>query len=84
MEAVRIERHSGSEPRASRRPSTIRSVPGSDDYFDEQVAATYDDDGPMFNPAVVTGTVDFLAKLAGGGRALELGIGNWPNRSSAR
>jgi SAM-dependent methyltransferase len=50
-------------------------VPGSDGYFDERVAATYDDDGPMFDTAVVTRTVDFLAKLAGGGRTLEFGIG---------
>jgi SAM-dependent methyltransferase len=50
-------------------------VPGSDGYFDEHIAATYDDDGPMFDPAVVSATVDFLAGLAGRGRALELGIG---------
>jgi SAM-dependent methyltransferase len=49
-------------------------VPGSDGYFDEQVAATYDDGGPMFDAAVITRTVDFLAKLAGG-RTLEFGIG---------
>src|SRR5436853_707433 len=29
----------------------------------------------MFDPAVVEPTVDFLAELAGSGRALELGIG---------
>jgi hypothetical protein len=29
----------------------------------------------MFDPAVVAPAVDFLAELAGGGRALELGIG---------
>ena len=29
----------------------------------------------MFDPAVVDPAVDFLAELAGGGRALELGIG---------
>jgi SAM-dependent methyltransferase len=50
-------------------------VNASEGYFDEQVAATYDDDGPMFDPAVVTRTVDFLAKLAGRGRTLEFGIG---------
>ncbi len=50
-------------------------MPGSDGYFDEHIAATYDDDGPMFDPAVVSAAVDFLAELAGGGRALELGIG---------
>lgn len=46
-----------------------------DGYFDEHVAATYDDDGPMFEPAAVAATVGFLAELAGGGRALEFGIG---------
>jgi SAM-dependent methyltransferase len=47
-----------------------------DGYFGEQVAATYDDaDDPMFDPAVIGPTVDFLAGLAGDGRALELGIG---------
>jgi SAM-dependent methyltransferase len=47
-----------------------------DGYFDEPVAARYDDseDG-MFDPAVVAETVDVLAELAGGGRALELGVG---------
>lgn len=47
-----------------------------DGYFGESVAATYDDDSdPMFSPEVVNPTVDFLAELAGDGRALELGIG---------
>jgi SAM-dependent methyltransferase len=47
-----------------------------DGYFDEAVAARYDDpDDEMFDPALVDATVDFLAELAGGGRALELGIG---------
>jgi SAM-dependent methyltransferase len=54
-------------------------VPGEDGYFDERVAARYDDDeeeiGGRFDPAVVGPAVDFLAELAGGGRALELGIG---------
>jgi len=45
-------------------------------YFDEDVAARYDDDAAdMFTADVVTPTVDFLAELAGDGRALELGIG---------
>jgi SAM-dependent methyltransferase len=49
---------------------------GDDDgYFGERVAATYDEPGGMFDPAVVEPTVDFLAELAGTGRALELGIG---------
>jgi SAM-dependent methyltransferase len=50
-------------------------VPGPDGYFDENTAATYDDDGPMFDPAVVNATVDFLTEFAGDGRALEFGIG---------
>ena len=45
------------------------------DYFGEQVAATYDDDTDVFGPGDVDATVDVLAGLAGGGRALELGIG---------
>jgi SAM-dependent methyltransferase len=45
------------------------------DYFGEDVAARYDDDAVMFDPAVVDPVVDFLAGLAGGGPALELGIG---------
>jgi len=47
-----------------------------DGYFDEQIAAGYDEPGAgMFAPEVVGPTVDFLAELAGGGRALELAIG---------
>jgi SAM-dependent methyltransferase len=47
-----------------------------DGYFDEGVAATYDDPSDeMFDPAVLGPTVDFIAALAGTGRALELGIG---------
>lgn len=49
---------------------------GHDGYFDEPVAATYDEDSnEMFQPEVVNPTVDFLAELAADGRALELGIG---------
>jgi SAM-dependent methyltransferase len=48
----------------------------ADGNFDEGVAATYDESSAdMFEPAVVEPTVDFLAELAGPGRALELGIG---------
>jgi hypothetical protein len=46
-----------------------------EDHFGEEVAARYDDDPAMFDPAVVGPTVDFLAALAGSGAALELGIG---------
>ncbi|HSC49048.1 MAG TPA: class I SAM-dependent methyltransferase [Gaiellaceae bacterium] len=46
------------------------------DYFDEPVAARYDDDSwELFSPEVLEPTVDLLAELAAGGRALELGIG---------
>ena len=51
---------------------------GDDGYFDERVAARYDESGEiveMFDAAVVDPVVDFLAELAGSGRALELGIG---------
>jgi SAM-dependent methyltransferase len=46
-----------------------------DGYFDERIAATYDDDAEIFDPRVVDPMVDFLADLAGAGRALEFGIG---------
>ena len=47
-----------------------------DGYFDERVAARYDESSAdMFDPAVVDPVVDVLAELAGHGRALELGIG---------
>jgi SAM-dependent methyltransferase len=46
-----------------------------EDHFGERVAARYDDDPEMFDPAVVEPAVDFLASLAGNGSALELGIG---------
>jgi SAM-dependent methyltransferase len=47
-----------------------------DGYFGERVAARYDEStGEEFDPAVIESAVDFLAEVAGGGRALELGIG---------
>jgi SAM-dependent methyltransferase len=47
-----------------------------DGYFGESVAAHYDDSQPdMFASGTVDPVVDFLAALAGDGRALELGIG---------
>ena len=46
-----------------------------EDHFGEAVAARYDEDTAMFDPAVVDPVVDFLAELAGDGAALELGIG---------
>jgi SAM-dependent methyltransferase len=51
-------------------------VDAEDGYFDEPVAARYDESSAeMFAPEVVDPVVDFLAELAGSGRALELGIG---------
>jgi SAM-dependent methyltransferase len=47
-----------------------------DGYFDERVAARYDESSAeMFDPTVVGPVVDLLTELAGSGRALELGIG---------
>ena len=47
-----------------------------DGYFDKRVAARYDESADeMFDPAVVDPVVDLLVELAGGGPALELGIG---------
>jgi len=53
-------------------------VHDGDGYFDERVAARYDESGEvaeMFDPAVVDPVIDLLVELAGSGRALELGIG---------
>ncbi|MFD9738785.1 class I SAM-dependent DNA methyltransferase [Umezawaea sp. NPDC059074] len=48
----------------------------ADGYFGEQVAARYDESSASeFTPEAVTPAVDFLADLAGDGRALELGVG---------
>ena len=45
-------------------------------HFDERIAARYDDaSAGMFDPGRLGRTVDLLAALAGGRRALELGIG---------
>ncbi len=47
-----------------------------EDYFGPRIAERYDESSAeMFDPAVVDPVVDFLADLAGGGAALELGIG---------
>jgi SAM-dependent methyltransferase len=47
-----------------------------DGYVDERAAARYDEQSAdMFEPAAVDPVVEVLATLAGGGRALELGIG---------
>jgi SAM-dependent methyltransferase len=51
-------------------------VTGPDGYFGEDVAERYDNGSwDMFSPEVLDPTVDLLAELAHGGRALELGIG---------
>jgi SAM-dependent methyltransferase len=51
-------------------------VDAEDGYFDERVAARYDESAAdMFVSGVVEPVVDVLAELAGDGRALELGIG---------
>src|SRR5436190_19294167 len=47
-----------------------------EDFFGEHEAARYDaSTGEEFDSAVIASTVYFLARLAGDGRALELGIG---------
>lgn len=47
-----------------------------DGYFDERVAARYDESASeMFEADVVDPAVDFLADVVGDGRVLELGIG---------
>jgi SAM-dependent methyltransferase len=47
-----------------------------EDIWDAETAQSYDTPGTgMFDPAVLDPTVDRLAELAGGGRALELAIG---------
>ena len=52
----------------------VRLMP--EDRFGERVAERYDESSAdMFEPDVVDPVVDFLADLAGGGAALELGIG---------
>jgi Dimethyladenosine transferase (rRNA methylation) len=47
-----------------------------DGYFDERIAANYDEsDAEKFDPSVVDPVVNFLIENVGNGRALELGIG---------
>lgn len=53
----------------------MASGPSGDGYFDERVAATYDDDTAISAPEAVDPVVNFLTDLAGDGRALEFAIG---------
>jgi len=47
-----------------------------DGYFDERIAAAYDDSiGEEFDPGFIDAVVDLLADLADGGRTLEFAIG---------
>lgn len=46
-----------------------------DGFFDEHIAATYDDPDPMTSPVAIDPVVDVLADLAGDGAALEFAIG---------
>jgi SAM-dependent methyltransferase len=51
-------------------------VNDEDGYFDERIAARYEESATdMFDRAAVDPVVEFLAQVAGSGRALELGIG---------
>lgn len=45
-----------------------------DRYYGERAAAIYDEPMDIFEPGAVDATVEVLARLAGGGRALEMGI----------
>jgi SAM-dependent methyltransferase len=64
------------QPYRSRRPAgTFRPV-HDDGFFDQRVAARYDESAAeWFDPSVVDPVVDFLVGLAGSGTALELGVG---------
>ena len=44
-------------------------------YFGADVAAVYDEDTEMFSAQAVDPVVDYLTSLAGGGSALEFGVG---------
>lgn len=44
-------------------------------YFGAEVAAVYDEDTDMFSAQAVEPVVDYLEALAGGGSALEFGVG---------
>src|ERR1700716_571812 len=62
--------------RQAGRPRYGPVMDDEDGYFGERVAARYDESSAdMFEPGVVDAAVDVLAGLAGGGRALGLGVG---------
>ena len=44
-------------------------------YFGKEIAERYDDDQQMYEPNALNYAVEFLAKLANGGDALEFGVG---------
>src|SRR5690606_21726374 len=57
-------------------PADSVAVMVSSDVWSAETAANYDNlDDPMFSPQVLGPTVDFLARLADGGPALEFAIG---------
>jgi SAM-dependent methyltransferase len=70
-------RAAGSGGRASRGLLRYRpEIHDEDGYFGERVAARYDEQSAdRFEPGAVDPAVEVLAELAGGGRALELGVG---------
>lgn len=54
----------------------VGRMPDTGGYFGEPVASRYDESSAnMFEPEAVEPAVEFLAALAGGGRALEFAIG---------
>src|SRR4051794_26241893 len=59
-----------------REPRGTVGLVHDDGYFDERVAARYDESSPeAFDPSLLDPVIDLLAGLAGDGAALELGIG---------
>lgn len=76
MRTTDAGRDPGKSVGTAEAPQYGRAMDDEDGYFGDQVAATYDDPSDeMFRPDAVNGAADFLAGLAGGGRALELGVG---------
>lgn len=72
----------GTPERATENASTVVHAPGivggmrQDEIWDADAAQSYDTPGSgMFAPEILDATVDRLAELAGGGRALEFAIG---------